>query len=206
MTSRKNRGRPRKAIDEALLSAAAEEFLAHGYDAASLDSIAGAAATTKPALYRRYVNKQALFEAALYHLAEGFDLDFSALIEDRRPPEAVLLDLAQAFFAHQSSPRVLAMARLAIGDGSRFPALMPMVRQAIMRGYLTHLVAYLARLDSERVVRIPDPEAAAVIFTTLTGGVFERLLGVEPEPAAVQPYLAELVRFFLSGYGYGEQR
>src|SRR5690606_40147217 len=79
LSTEKTRGRPRKLIDVDLLSAAATEFLAHGYEAASLDTIAAAAGSTKPALYRRYAGKEALFEAVLRHLASEFEIDLSYL-------------------------------------------------------------------------------------------------------------------------------
>jgi|SRR5690606_34302194 len=198
----KTRGRPRKLIDVDLLSAAATEFLAHGYEAASLDTIAAAAGSTKPALYRRYAGKEALFEAVLRHLASEFEIDLSYLEADQRAPETVLLELAEFYHRHIGSPRVQAMTRLLISENMRFKALTIAFRKRVMQAYLPQLKAYFERLNEAGVVGIRDVDAAAVIFTTLTGGPFEQMLGVKIKRSEVGAHLRELVRFFLAGYGY----
>lgn len=198
----KVRGRPRKSIDSELLNAAAAEFLAHGYEAASIDAIAAAAASTKPALYRRYAGKQALFEAALLHMVKDFEIDLDYLHSDERPPEVVLLELAQFFHRHIGSPKVIAMSRLLVTEGPRFPELTVGLRQTVMQSYLPFLIAYFERLNKAGLVEIVDTTEAAVIFTTLTGKPFETLMGVKLKRTQVQAHLRELVRFFLAGYGY----
>ncbi|MDB6062903.1 MAG: putative TetR family transcriptional regulator [Verrucomicrobiaceae bacterium] len=198
----KNRGRPRKSIDAELLNAAAEEFLAHGYEAANIDTIAAAAASTKPALYRRYSSKKTLFEAAMLHLAKDFEIDLSYLTDEKQTPEDVLLELAQFFHRHIGSAKVLAMSRLLIIEGVRFPTLTVTLRKTVMQSYLPYLIEYFERLNQAGLTRIGDTTEASVIFTTLTGGPFERLLGVKIKRAEVTAHLIELVRFFLAGYGY----
>ncbi|MBH2074518.1 MAG: helix-turn-helix transcriptional regulator [Pseudomonadales bacterium] len=73
----KPKGRPRRELDEALLQAAADEFLEFGYTDANLGRIAEAGKTTKPALYRRFPSKELLFEAVLEHISRDFELDLS---------------------------------------------------------------------------------------------------------------------------------
>ena len=202
MSAVKLRGRPRKSIDSDLLNAAADEFLAHGYEAASLDAIAAAAGSTKPALYRRYAGKESLFEAVLRHLAAEFEIDLAHLAIDRRAPETVLLELAEFYHRHIGSPRVQAMTRLLISENIRFRSLTIGFRKRVMQGYLPQLKAYFERLNQSGLVRIADVDAAAIIFTTLTGGPFEQMLGVKIKRTQVAEHLRELVRFFLAGYGY----
>ncbi len=202
MLGAKTRGRPRKSIDTELLNAAAEEFLAHGFEAANIDAIAAAAASTKPALYRRYSSKQALFEAALLHLAKDFEIDLAYLSSDARPPDVVLLELAQFFHRHISSSKVTAMSRLLITEGARFPELTIGLRKTVMQSYLPHTIAYFERLNKAGLTAIGDTTEAAIIFTTLTGKPFETLMGVKIKRGQVLAHLRELVRFFLAGYGY----
>lgn len=54
-------GRPRDSrLDAAVLSAAEELLLTHGFGALTFDRLAAAAGTSRPALYRRWANKTAL--------------------------------------------------------------------------------------------------------------------------------------------------
>lgn len=67
--SRGRRGRPTAdrvaAIDSAIKAAALEQFLAAGFEAASMDAIATAAQVSKGTLYSRYPAKEPLFRAVL---------------------------------------------------------------------------------------------------------------------------------------------
>lgn len=66
------RGRPRDAqIDAAVLDAALVELGERGYTGFSLTAVASAAGTTRPAIYRRWEDKDALIVAAMAHLAEA---------------------------------------------------------------------------------------------------------------------------------------
>jgi AcrR family transcriptional regulator len=61
-------GRPRiEAADTQILEAALTLMARHGYTRMTLDEVAAEAGVTKPAIYRRYPNKQALAVAALAH-------------------------------------------------------------------------------------------------------------------------------------------
>lgn len=61
-------GRPRNsATDAHILTAALTLMARHGYTRMTLDDVAAEAGVTKPAIYRRYPNKQALAVAALAH-------------------------------------------------------------------------------------------------------------------------------------------
>ncbi len=59
-------GRPRnRAVDRALLDAAARLIAQRGYGALTLQAVAEEAATTRPALYRRYADRAELVVAVL---------------------------------------------------------------------------------------------------------------------------------------------
>ena len=56
---------PDKTIEPRILKCAREEFLEHGFEKASLRTICRKAGVTTGALYKRYENKEALFEAVV---------------------------------------------------------------------------------------------------------------------------------------------
>ncbi|PAU86073.1 hypothetical protein CK507_16540 [Pseudomonas sp. WN033] len=195
------KGRPRKKIEKLLLEAAATEFLEKGYMAANLDHIVAAAGTTKPAFYRRYSGKLALFEAVLEHLALEFQLDLDFLGDTQRAPADTLYELAGIFYHRLGSPRVMAMSRLGVAESNHFPELILRFRQGVMAGFIGKVTEYLGCIDEQGVVTITDTLVAAINFLTLSGRVHERLMGVELRAEQVEPYLREVVRFFLAGYG-----
>lgn len=59
------------ALEEAILRAAADECLAHGYEGLNMDRIAARAGTNKPAIYRRWPSRAAVAVAAYRHMAQS---------------------------------------------------------------------------------------------------------------------------------------
>lgn len=194
------KGRPRKKIEKLLLEAAASEFLEKGYTAANLDHIVAAAGTTKPAFYRRYSSKQTLFEAVLEYLSLEFELDLDFLGDSVREPFDVLHELACLFYYRLGTPRIMAMARLGVAESNYFPELILRFRHRVMAGFIRKVTSYLDLLNRQGKVAIGDTLVAAINFITLSGRVHERLMGVELRAEQVEPYLREVVRFFLAGY------
>lgn len=98
-------GRPRaEALDTAILDAAVELITANGYQAASIDAIARAAVTTRPAVYRRHGSRGHLVVAAI---ARRFGLDPAPDTGSLRG-DLLAVQLAQAkFFADPLVQRAL---------------------------------------------------------------------------------------------------
>ena len=60
------RGRPRRAeVDDAIRDAALRLIAEHGYAATSIERIAAQAGVSRPTIYRRYPNREALLVAAI---------------------------------------------------------------------------------------------------------------------------------------------
>ena len=66
----RRRGRPSAFAEVDALDAAVQAFWRDGYLGTDLDSIAATVGATKPSLYRRFGDKQALFQRALAHYGE----------------------------------------------------------------------------------------------------------------------------------------
>jgi AcrR family transcriptional regulator len=113
-----NTGRPRdSAIDDAILDEAARMVVEHGYGGTTIDAVARAAGTTRPAVYRRYASLAQIVSAAV-SARVGFDpvLDSGDLRTDlRRIQEAQV-----AFF---TDPLVVRALPGLIEESSRNPAL-----------------------------------------------------------------------------------
>ena len=102
------RGRPKSAeLDEALLEAACTVLARQGYRGFSFDAVARVAGTTRPAIYRRWANRQDLLLAALDHVmsVHSSDDEMTAGLAERSDAEL------RAIFARM----VAAFARI-VGD------------------------------------------------------------------------------------------
>src|SRR5664279_5398647 len=61
-----------RELEDALLAAAWEQLVSGGYASFTIDAVAARAATSKPVIYRRWPNREALVMAAIRHyLAQG---------------------------------------------------------------------------------------------------------------------------------------
>ena len=125
---RRTRGRPRRAevqaIDEVVLSAALEEFIAHGYGGASLARIVRNAGISKTTLWSRYPGKTALFRAIM-QLQIAKANGTGVLLPRGRTP-----DLKQGLSANGNhmlasalEGELAAVNRLIAAESARFPEL-----------------------------------------------------------------------------------
>ncbi|MGR2751928.1 TetR/AcrR family transcriptional regulator [Agromyces arachidis] len=167
-------GRPRDAsIDAGVLDAALAELAAKGFAAFSIASVAAAAGTTRPAVYRRWPDKTALVVDAVAHLAE---VDPPAQSGD---PFADLVGELEHFRHCIGEAAALPLAGLMLGDA---------VDPDIRAQYLERIVAprrarLRAILDAAVAQRALDPDAdLAVAGTFLTGSWYAMALAGATPP------------------------
>ena len=93
------------SLDDGIIQAAYSEFLAYGFQKASLHKIAEKAGVTTGAIYTRYKNKDALFASLLQDFFETMQVLFTPVAEEyekakcRAQPEDILrLCAALCFF------------------------------------------------------------------------------------------------------------
>ena len=74
------------SLDDGIIQAAYSEFLAYGFQKASLHKIAEKAGVTTGAIYTRYKNKDALFASLLQDFFETMQVLFAPIEEGWYPP------------------------------------------------------------------------------------------------------------------------
>jgi TetR/AcrR family transcriptional regulator, mexJK operon transcriptional repressor len=156
---------------EAIIRAATEVFLRHGYVGATTDEVAARAAVSKQTLYRQFADKQRLFAEVILEttvqLVEGLSAVAGALrdVEDVRTG---LRELADGLLHGLLDPDVLRLRRLVIAEADRFPEV---GRAWFDRGFDRSLVILgesLRRLaDRGLLHRLDDPTLAAYQFAGL---------------------------------------
>lgn len=172
---RRGRGRPRGSDSsdtrERIRTAAAKEFAAHGYDNASIRSIARAA-SVDPALVPRYFeDKAALFTAALDVPVRPDRIVQLALAGPREQVgETIVRSLLEAL-ERGPRDRIVGLIRTALGH--EFAA--TILRQFLLREVLGRVAAHLA---------VPDGDLRATLASSQLVGLVVIRYGIRAEPLA----------------------
>jgi AcrR family transcriptional regulator len=184
--------RPRVHSDATILTAARAEFAASGFSAASMEQIAASAGTTKPTLYTRFGDKEALYERTITERARALiDHLFASYDEAAELSVHAMIDIATRayldFFAEEPEDFGL----LFYPDRSR-PAteLADQVLDAIIDGITALVDQVLAR--SQRKA----PQVARLIAAMMVGAAHNTLRQISHNPDLNRDHAAELVTSF----------
>lgn len=195
------------AADEketAIIKAARKTFLARGFDAASMDTIALAAGVSKRTVYNRFRSKEELFAATIEETCRRILPVDIETIETSLPAEAFVREVAERFLRGILDPEAIALRRIAAFESTRTPSL--------GRAYLAHGPRWMAatcapmleRLTARGALAIDDPKRAiwqlgALIAEPLYTMV---LLGDVPEDldAAIEAQLKSGLQAFFAIY------
>ena len=198
-------GRKRRAI----LDAATEMFLQHGYLGASMDEVAARAQVSKQTVYKQFASKEALFVAIVSGMTGAAGDEVQREIADlgeRDDPEKQLIAYAERQLTVVLTPRLMQLRRLVIGEVNRFPALGRALHDGGPGRAIAGLASAFARWTARGLLKIEDPRAAASHFNWLVMGEpvnQAMLLGDDaiPSPAVLRRHAADGARVFLAAYG-----
>jgi TetR/AcrR family transcriptional regulator, mexJK operon transcriptional repressor len=157
---------------QAIIRAATEVFLRHGYVGATTDEVATRAAVSKQTLYKHFADKQRLFAEVILdttvHVVDELSGAVTSALEDAKDVRTALRALADAFLHGLLQPDVLRLRRLVIAEADRFP---DVGRAWFDRGFERTLVVLgeaMRRLAGRGLLRdLPDPTLAAYQFAAL---------------------------------------
>jgi AcrR family transcriptional regulator len=151
---------------DAILDVAHDCFVAEGYGATSMSSIAARLGGSKGTLYNYFRSKEELFDAVLRRSCDRLQDDMGAFPE-RGEVRGRLITMAEGFLNHVLSPEALAIYRAVISEGERFPELARMFYEAGPRRGIARSAELLERLMDQGVLRCADPMVAALQFNAL---------------------------------------
>ncbi|WP_207101313.1 TetR/AcrR family transcriptional regulator [Paracoccus shandongensis] len=194
---------PRKR--DQILAGAWHEFMAKGFDAATMQGICRAAGVSKGTLYVYFHDKEDLFVALVEHRRAQIARQLGAALSVPGGIEARLTAYAAALIRMQTSPDVLRAQRIVVAMAERMPDLARRFYDAGARQVLGGLGRWLTEAEAEGLLRIPDPERAAHQFVELaTAGVWRQcLFGIRskaPDPAEIDALAADAVRVFMAAH------
>ena len=172
---------------DAILDVARECFVAEGYGATSMSTIAARLGGSKGTLYNYFKSKEELFDAFVRRSCMRLRDQLDSFPEDGDARER-LLRIAEAFINHIMAPETMAIHRLVVGEGERFPELARLFYEAGPRVGLPRTAEILRRLMDQGVLRQSDPVMAAhhLKDLALSGLFYLRLWGIIPDPSAAE--------------------
>jgi TetR/AcrR family transcriptional repressor of mexJK operon len=157
---------------QAIVQAATEVFLRHGYVGATTDEVATRASVSKQTLYKHFSDKEHLFAEVILdttvQVVDGLSNAVVSTLQDAQDVRKALRDLADGFLHGLLQPDVLRLRRLVIAEADRFPEV---GRAWFDRGFDRTLVIVgeaMRRLaDRGLLHNLSDPTLAAYQFAAL---------------------------------------
>ena len=159
-----------EANREAIVAAATELFLEHGYDRTSLAQVAKRAGVSKATLFKQFPTKAELFEAAVLAAADvpvGHDLVAP-------PPDdfySGLVALGLAYAEMLSLPRAQDLIRTHIAELPRFPELRERDFPFGDLAVLAALGRFLRAAHDAGTAKVDDPDMASMQFAGMISSV-----------------------------------
>ena len=189
---------------ESILAAAKRSFLAAGFGAVSMDTIAREAGVSKATVYAHFDGKEELFGAVIERECERYFARFSVSELDPCDVRASLMVLGRRFLELLLSPDALALHRIILAEVTRFPVLGEVFWRAGPERERAQIEAFLKRAIASGTLTPADTRLAAEQFVALIRGDIQlrHLLRLEGDAdrrgigAAVDDAVATFLRAF----------
>jgi TetR/AcrR family transcriptional regulator, mexJK operon transcriptional repressor len=175
---------PSTAKRAAIVSAARDQFLAHGYGATAMSAIAAKVGGSKTTLWTYFPSKQELFAAVVDDAVERFGAALDVPLEPELPVEDALRRFAEGMMSIVGAPEILELHRIVMGEAGRFPELGTLYFERGPKRGKAKLAAYLTAAMADGRVKPGDPLIAARQFASLcqSGLHQDRLWGLTHGP------------------------
>lgn len=187
---------------DAILDAAWQVFLRHGYGAATMDEVAAKAGVSKRTVYDHFGSKVRLFGALVRRRRDEMLQGVAAEELDERDPQAALTRFAARHLGLAMSPTVIELYRVVLAEVPRLPRPARIMYEAGLDRVVERLAAYLARLMKRGTLRGGDPKHCAESFIGLLAGYpsTQALMGIRAAGARrLSAQVSLAVRVFLDG-------
>lgn len=164
---------------EAIIEAAHDCILAHGYAATSMDMVAARACVSKATIYAYFSGKSDLFSSVVQSRCAQTFLSLSP--PDSDDARAVLTIVAHHLLEKLLLPEILGMYRVVIAEAGRYPELAEAYWNAGPAQAKVWLVDMFERLHRRGALRVDHPTRAVDQFVSLLrGDLFFRALANLP--------------------------
>lgn len=190
---------------DGILDVGRDCFLADGYAATSMSSIAARLGGSKGTLYNYFKSKEELFEAVMQRQCGALAETLFDVTDDGQAPRERLEYFAGTFLKRLLTAESLGIHRVVVSESGRFPELGRMFYDMGPRVILTKIADYLSDLMDQGVMRRANPLVAAQQFKDLAiSGVLQpRVWGAvldDMTDAEVEEQVTNAVDTFLRAY------
>ena len=197
---------PLNSKAESILAGAKRAFLAAGFGAVSMDTIAREAGVSKATVYAHFAGKEELFGAVIERECERYFAQFSEGELDPRDVRASLTVLGRRFLELLLSPDGIALYRIILGEVTRFPELGEVFWSAGPERQRLQIEAFLKNATAAGTLTVSDTRLAAEQFVSLVRSDIQLRhllrLGANTDQsgvsAAVEAAVASFMRAFAS--------
>lgn len=203
-TATARRTRPRGEIRRSqILDAAAKVFLENGYGGATIDLVVERAGASKATVYSFFGGKDGLFAAIVEERCERILSAFGDPEVVDSDVRSALAHIARSYMEVVMAPDAVGLYRLIIGEGVRFPELARTFHRIGPDRTIAHLSDILSIWCERGLIRLDDPDLAAVQFFDLVSGDLHRraMAGIIPKNLrpAIQRSIENGVHVFWNG-------
>jgi TetR/AcrR family transcriptional repressor of mexJK operon len=192
-----------------VLDAAAGLFMAQGYGATSMDAVARAAGVSKATLYAYFAGKDELFAAIVGEACSRHaEASGGAHGEDEADLRAALVAIGRSYLAFLFRDDVMAIYRVVMAEGPRFPELGHAFFQSGPRKIIAWLSGWMAERQAQGALSEGEPEMMAEQFLALlrTSGFMRRILGLPEVEPGIARTVDAAVGTFLGAFSAAGQR
>jgi len=197
------------AKHKAIVSAAFEVFLSHGYERASVASIAKAAGVSSVTLYKHFPSKAELFGQVMAAVWDEESIDARPPM-DTAAPGQVLRRLGVEYVALLQRPATRPLFRTIVAEVERAPELGLQLYEKAKRPYLQRVEGYVAQCVQAGSLTTKDVALATrQLLGMINDVVFWPTLlikDLEVTPAEAERVVDEAVQTFMARYGVRSPR
>ncbi len=199
-------GRPTKTQAEArhaeMLDAALGMFLDKGYELTTIEALAAQLGMTKRTVYARYVDKAALFRAAVDRAIQRYVVPIeSVLASESDDLQETLIRVAHIRIANLMTPEGLRLQRVLNAEAYRFPDIFDRFFAQAAKPTVDYLADLFERQSALGEIVTDNRARAAIAFMSMVVGAPARSLvaGGHIAPAELDERIRFSVRLFLNG-------
>lgn len=190
----------------AIIATAREIFLAQGYKAVSMSTIAARLGGSKTTLWSYFRSKPELFMAVAENLIGEYSTYISEALVLDPPLELSLTIFGERLLVALTSPPMTALMRIVTGEARDIPGLSEMFHEhGLARGWRITAEHFAELQRRGQLRRDADPFRAAQHFIALcqSGSYQTHMLGGHKPPgsAMIASDVAEAVKVFCFAYG-----
>lgn len=153
--------------NKALISAASEIFIQHGFEGTTLDMIIERAGGSRSTLYKNFGDKEGLFAAVIETMIDDIFSDYETTPPVPQTIESVLSFYGARFLLNVIKPQSIGLYRLILGEYNRFPEIsQAFFEQGPVRSY---------RLLTEKLLELPEVKVNEKILLSISSRFLEML-------------------------------